>query len=247
MYACMTVYNDAKFLRISLASILPFVEKIIVVDGAYAKFPHKYPHSTDDTKRLVHELCGEKLIWVGCSKPWKNQCVKRNAYLNRVPIGKLFIIIDADEVIVGNIGREFRKVRRGKWNLVRVPIINFYPNVGRLAKGEYLIREEVIEFWEDCSKIPKDSWGTDEVDWLGRIAKSGRFAIYRRMKDMHYDKSHSLIHIGNRRVRKIFYPAKKEDVPQLNGVMLVNLRFLRSWRRFQEGITYKVKRFKEGN
>ena len=110
IYACYVIYNDASLFHNSLKSIVDFVDKVIVVDGAWKSHPYgEHPESTDNVKKIAKSICGKKLIWVGCRKikdkyiPWNNQIQKRNVYLKLVPENDWFIVLDSDTLIFGEI------------------------------------------------------------------------------------------------------------------------------------------------
>jgi len=54
---CIVTYNGAKTLRQTLESILPFADKVVIVEGRFAEFVNVYPtpHSTDDTLQIIAE------------------------------------------------------------------------------------------------------------------------------------------------------------------------------------------------
>jgi len=98
IYACINVYDDAGWLERCLWSLDGKVEAIIVVDGAYAGFPHEIPYSTDGTIELAKEVAD---IVITRKSAWPNEIVKRNAYIPHVPNNKWWLRIDADEELQG--------------------------------------------------------------------------------------------------------------------------------------------------
>lgn len=245
MYCCMIVYNEALTLRLSLLSILPFVEKVIIIDGAYASYPYgKHPESTDDTKRIAHQVVPKKkLIWIDCPKsrrghyiPWVGQCAKRSEYVKRVPNGKWFIVWDGDEIIVGKIAREFKKLEASKWHwgafdeLIQYPLgkgcqIMFYPNEALLA-------------------IPKDIWRTNKLPWVGVYSGTGRYGIYKKEAGMFYSKHHSRIYIrkGPKLKPQTVMETYGRPPYKLKDVFVQNLKSLQSWEKYHGGIVYRVRR-----
>jgi glycosyltransferase involved in cell wall biosynthesis len=104
--ACVIVFNEETMLPGCLESIYDQVDRIVVVDGAYARFPHEAPYSTEATREIARAYGAE---WVLCPedaqgrpRPWATQVAKRNAYLVG-EIGDWYLIIDADNRLVGTL------------------------------------------------------------------------------------------------------------------------------------------------
>ena len=221
MYACYIVFNNEPTISKSLKSILPYVEKIVAVDGAYANFPHKKPQSTDATKKIFFKLCGEKLIWVSWGeKPWLNQIVKRNEYVKRVPDGKWFIVIDGDKVIEGNVSEGFRFAEASKYICIGVRSLYYEPRwdgpYARSDRHKYAI-------------IPKEAWGT--LKW-NKIRGVGTW-LYLKTKGMMYRGHHSRMYVDKKIVSR----------PQavLNDVFMVNMKNKMGWERWRDNLEYKTK------
>lgn len=96
--AAVNVWNDRAELERNAPSWLPHVDHVIAVDGAYAGVPTPTAASTDGTLDVLAEMGAEIVPADGF---WKDQCVKRTEYFRRGQPGDLFIIIDADEWIIG--------------------------------------------------------------------------------------------------------------------------------------------------
>lgn len=174
MYAaCYIVYNNEKTIGQSLESVLPHVEKVVIVDGAFETYPHKVPWSTDNTKGIAEKLCGSKLIWVGCEKPW-TQIEKRNQYLKHIPNGEHFIITDSDDVLKGDVETDFKQIEQKL--CVGVRCVKFYPK----WRGSYL-------------DIPEEAW--PNLEWTQAGGLSCR--IYLKRENMEYRHHHSTIYVGN--------------------------------------------------
>jgi UDP-N-acetylglucosamine 2-epimerase len=56
--------------------------------------------------------------------PWETEIEKRSECLKFVPTGKWFLIIDTDEVIFGEMDREFNKVESNDYHLCMVPLMD---------------------------------------------------------------------------------------------------------------------------
>jgi len=93
-----------------LESLAGQVDRVVVVDGAYAQFPHGAPFSTDATEEIVRCYGAD---WVPCPRDgddghpraWETQMEKRSAYLVG-DVGDWYFRIDADERLVGNLPAE---------------------------------------------------------------------------------------------------------------------------------------------
>jgi len=99
IYACINVFEDAEWLKKCLTSLAGKVAGIIVVDGAYAGFPHEKPWSEDGTVEIAKAIAD---VTVETMQAWLNEIVKRNQYLKYVPDGAWWLRIDADEELVGD-------------------------------------------------------------------------------------------------------------------------------------------------
>jgi len=114
VHAVVALYNDRTFLASMLESIRDRVDSIIVADGAYQlyyrnyvrNYPDAKPWSTDGSLEILSsfpDLPPIHMIRCPNNKPWVNQCVKRTALVDAVPDGDWMIIIDADEMLLGNV------------------------------------------------------------------------------------------------------------------------------------------------
>lgn len=234
MYACYSVFNEAENekeaenLRSSINSIVPFVVKVVAVDGPYRGFPHNSLVSQDSTKQIFTELCKDKLIWVEKNKAWPTQSVKRNEYLKYVPTGSWFFVIDGDEVAQGNVAAGFAFAESSRYNCVSVKVVNYLPKHPSvkivMMKGHPHI----------LSNISEEEWPT-----LGWESYSGfGTRLYRRLQGMEYRGHHSTIFVGLKLVSRA--QAKLEDL------CLVNMVYGRSWSRWQMSQSYKLQRLRSG-
>jgi len=119
----MNIYNDYSTLGLAVNSIKQYVDTIIVVDGAYEKYydayrkwhPKSKPWSTDGSLDVLNAIpdVKPKLKIIECpnGEPWENQCVKRSAYLDAVPDGDWFIILDSDECFYGDVSDGLRHIQ----------------------------------------------------------------------------------------------------------------------------------------
>jgi glycosyltransferase involved in cell wall biosynthesis len=133
MKACINLYNDCQFLATCLESIKEYVDEIIIADGAYElyyrqfkqAYPQAQPWSTDGSLQIIESLDGLPAVRIlRCTKPWLNQTVKRNALLDAVHPGEWFLIIDADEMLTGDIDEAFTEITESGCVLGRIPLVN---------------------------------------------------------------------------------------------------------------------------
>jgi len=104
--ACVIAFNEERMLPGCLESLQGQVERVVVVDGAYALFPHVEPYSTDGTREIARCYGAE---WIGCPvteegelRAWHTQMEKRSAYFVGEE-GDWYFYIDADERLVGRL------------------------------------------------------------------------------------------------------------------------------------------------
>jgi hypothetical protein len=104
--AAIIAFNEEQLLPGCLESVQDQVDRMVVVDGAYARFPHEAPWSTDATREIAWCYGAE---WVpvprgtdGQPRAWHTQMEKRTAYLVGEE-GDWYLHIDADERLVGTL------------------------------------------------------------------------------------------------------------------------------------------------
>ena len=219
MIACYSIYNNAPTLRESLESIVPYVEKVVAIDGAYEQFPHELPYSTDGTKEIFFEVCGNKVnwVWVGCNKAWPTQILKKNHWFKHIPVGKWWIQIDGDEIITGKVKEAFDLVESSNLKCVGIPLHNYYP------------------IWDDNPKqspsIPTEElW--DSLKWKPYPAIARR--IYCSHENMEYKNLTMSVYIGDEKIE-----LDKND-EFLKDVLLINLTHKIGLKRWQDKLKYKL-------
>lgn len=257
IYACYIVYNEADKIAISLNSIISYVDKIVIVDGAFAYLNFMYPESTDGTKEIAEKICGDKLIWIDCPKkekkyiPWNNQIEKRNAYLERVPLNAWFYIMDADVIVTGDISKLFNELRendtyRGD-EIIAVRMMNFYPVLSENSREvppkiiQTLWLAEQIEsvgladwfsFKDDSKWKPTESI-ISPVNWIGYYGPV--VCIYKKLDKMQYKDYHDTIVIGD----ELFTKNRKwETIPY---ILSLNMKMLNSFERHYAMACHKRK------
>ena len=97
--ACVNIWNDLAALRQTMPSWLPYVDRVVVVDGAYAALGLEQAESTDGLAAwLAEQVAPERLeLILPPAGGWPNQCAKRSAYCAAGEEGDLLFIVDADE------------------------------------------------------------------------------------------------------------------------------------------------------
>ncbi len=153
LHALLNLFDDRIFLAACLESLIGNVDSIIVADGAYKLYferfrefdPQARPWSTDGSLELIKSFRGlPPVTWVKAShgvEPnspleddcWPNQSVKRTALLEAVPDGDWFLIIDADEMIAGDVQEGFEKVYDSGCVCANMPIYNPGTEVERVT------------------------------------------------------------------------------------------------------------------
>lgn len=94
MLVVMSVFREAALLPIALGMLPPDVP-VMVVDGAYADYPHDHPYSTDGTVEIARAY-GARVVEV--DRAWATQPEKRTATL---VAGEVVFVVDADEFVAG--------------------------------------------------------------------------------------------------------------------------------------------------
>ena len=100
--ACVIAFDEEGMIEGCLDSLAGKVARCVVVDGAYADFPHQHPDgcSTDRTVEIALDYgAGVIMPPPGC---WPDECIKRTACLVGEE-GDYYLFIDADERLVGEL------------------------------------------------------------------------------------------------------------------------------------------------
>lgn len=115
LHVLLNIYNDRQFLAACLDSVKDIANRIVVADGAYKLYFERYreftpdaqSYSTDGSLQIIEHFKGKpETIYLhpegGVEACWANQTVKRTALIEAVPDGDWFIILDADEMLMGD-------------------------------------------------------------------------------------------------------------------------------------------------
>jgi hypothetical protein len=262
MYACYVIYNDAKLFRMSLYSIIDYVDKVVVVDGAWSSYPYgDHPESTDDPKSIAEQICGDKLIWVDCQKlngryiPWNNELEKRNEYLKRIPDDEFFLIIDSDTMLFGEMEKEFRKIKENDFHISLIPEVlhvPYNPNRRLIDDGFGGLKDPSNKDSQEILRenITEENWKvTVQTAFIGHAV-----AIYKKVKGMEYRVHHSLIWVGTQKVFDLYGTVKSKpkegNVPAkcnyiLEGVTMENFSYMRPFKRWRENMIDKSEENRE--
>jgi len=229
MIGVYNVYNTAATIRESLLSVLPYVERVIVVDGAYIRFPHKLKSgaSTDATKKIFHELCGSKLTWIDQKKPM-SQVAKKNKLLRNIPEGKWFFRIAGDEIVTGKIRKAFRFAESSDYRNIGVPLRNYLPiwNGYEIKGGHAYIDLHI--------PIPESQW--NKLKWKPNDGYANRLVL--KQKGLRFAGHHSTMFKDKKFMR---IQAK------VDNMLIINQPQKTGWKRWHDKIAYKKKRYNEGD
>jgi glycosyltransferase involved in cell wall biosynthesis len=159
LIACYNVYNEAAYFEESLERIRKKVDYIIVVDGAYKKFPHNVPYSTDGTIEIA-EKYADRIVET--AYPWPSEIEKRNQYL----IGKkgdTYLVMDGHEVWVGDLKRPFGDY---KIRTVRSEGDCSFPKMFKHVEGIHYARKHYELYDKDNKLINNESWPEYQFGYL---------------------------------------------------------------------------------
>ncbi len=122
----MIVKNEAKVLERCLRSVKPFVDEMIVVDTG----------STDDTRDIADRLGAkvESFSWVDDFSAARNFSVERTS-------GDWILVLDADEVVTPELGREIRQVVSETLVIGRLRVVSGFSLQGnKMESASYVSR-----------------------------------------------------------------------------------------------------------
>ncbi len=255
VYACYVVYNEADKIAISLHTIVEHVDKVIVVDGAFALRKHVNPESTDGTKEICQKVCGDKLIWVDCKTQdgkyvtWETESEKRNVYLNLVPDGAWFYIIDADVIVTGDVAGTFKILHEndtinGGDVIGLVKMLNFYSMVSKNPEHFPPERDtRILTDWfvDDLEKALDDGSPYSYVNWIGWYQQPV-MCLYRKFEGMEYREYCARIYLGPEYfTSKIFNQTPVgRKWSFITNIIHVNMKFLASFKSCVEMYNYEA-------
>lgn len=151
VHALLNLYNDRMFLGACLESLKESVDSIIIADGAYKVYYEHFkefdknalPWSTDGSLELIKAFRGlpeVKFMDRPIGDPnsglecdcWENQTVKRTALIDAVPLNDWFIIIDADEMLIGDVQEGLEEIYDSGCIVSNTPLYNAGANIDRV-------------------------------------------------------------------------------------------------------------------
>ena len=231
MYVVIRTFNNEKTIHECLLSFLPHVDKVVILDGAYERFPHKLESgaSTDETKEICHRLCNPKqLIWVDSEKPL-TEIAKNNLMLEHIPVGEWSLWIDADEIIEGEVAEAVKFAETSTFQCIGVPMKSFHP-VWHGYKIRYVGSHPYVHL---APPIPEEEW--DNLKWKPYYGVSGRFK--RREANLYFKGHHHRLFTGKKLM---------QYETTLDNVMIVNRHQKVGWERWHQKIRYKKECYLKG-
>lgn len=101
LLAAISAYDERDLLP-GCIDALGAADRIIVVDGAFADYPHDAPVSTDGTLEWLGEAArrDDRIEVISRPDAWESEVAKRSAYLVGRP-GDWYVVVDADERLYG--------------------------------------------------------------------------------------------------------------------------------------------------
>jgi hypothetical protein len=148
---CMAAIDAEATIAESLASVKPYADRIIVVEGRFSDWAYDRkpaPFSTDRTREIAESMA-DTVIHDVTDRP---QHEVRDQYLLGEE-GDFYFVIDSDEVLEGNFDKE--AVLGGPYDSYGMP----------LKPGEGL----VIRLYRHIGERPRHSLGQLLIDGRGRL------------------------------------------------------------------------------
>lgn len=101
LIAAVSVFDEIDFISGCIES-LEVADRIVVVDGAFAGFPHRAASSTDGTLEWLEAAARTdgRIEVIPARGVWADEVAKRNAYLLGHD-GDFYLVVDADERLYG--------------------------------------------------------------------------------------------------------------------------------------------------
>lgn len=99
LVALICAYNEEDMMPDCLASLKGKVDRIVLADGRYKAFPGEGGPSTDRTLEIAADYDCD--IIPSLDEGWENEHEKRTALVRSGRMGDEYLVIDADERLVG--------------------------------------------------------------------------------------------------------------------------------------------------
>ncbi len=97
MITVIQTFNNANTIDRAISSVIRYCDRIIVVDGAFADYPHNHPYSTDGTAEIATTYPQVEFVK---GVEYATEATKRNVYLEMLSDGDLFLSLDSDEELI---------------------------------------------------------------------------------------------------------------------------------------------------
>ena len=114
--ACYSVYNCSSTLAESIENIIPYVDRVVLVDGVCLELwwqthcshdpPPKNGASTDGTIQLIEKIqkyYKKKIVFYKQTQPWQHEVEKRNKTLELAKGSDYYLTVDGDCVYTGDV------------------------------------------------------------------------------------------------------------------------------------------------
>lgn len=223
IYGVMQVYNSGKTLKMSLSSIIDYVDNMVIVDGPWSDFPHRALKSTDDTYKIAKAICGDKLVWVPCpNKAWPGNTVgKCNEFMKHVPMGEWFVHLGSDETLAGKIADEFKRLEgQTRYVQANIPLTQ----VRRM-------------FDVTPDKVTKKVYDSAPVKTVKTGKSSNR--VFKKLPGMVWGPHRDTLYMKDVPMIKLYKSF------ELDRLVLVNHKYLQSWDQYMCGVIYRRTLIKE--
>ena len=92
--ATILVFNNANTIDRAISSVLPYSNRVIVVDGAFKDYPHRFDYSTDGTAEIAQTYPQVEFVK---GTEYATEAQKRNVYLSMLKEGELFLVLGSEQ------------------------------------------------------------------------------------------------------------------------------------------------------
>lgn len=162
-------------LRTAVTSAASVADRVVALDGAYARYPGATVRSGDeqaDAIRDAAESAGIEALVVRPDRLWVGQCEKRTALMNLAADGSDWIVIlDADYVIDADREHVRDQLAATEYDVLRVPLVT---PPGEYATNWHREQAEAGEQWTPLVYRAYPEWLVEERHWWYSAIKDGR-------------------------------------------------------------------------
>lgn len=101
--ACYVAWNEAALIAESIRSVKAYVDRFIVVDGAFSTNPEAGPvGSTDGQRAVVERACAGRRLTYIVPPARLEEHQARNRYLAELELDEWALLMDADEILIAD-------------------------------------------------------------------------------------------------------------------------------------------------